>query len=215
MILTLDGRRLDTPFAPTDTLRMLLDRVRAGSGANRLITAVRVDGRKLCDDDLSAALAAPVADHAQIDLESGDPNILVRDVLRELATEFGASRDRCEPIAEVLATGDLPAGLRSVGELMNLWQTCYRGIADCSDLLGHDLTQFEYNGQPVTAALAELTEKLQAVRQALEARDMVLLTDIVRYELSPLAEQWQALAANLAEQLDARATAATPAPTPR
>ena len=40
-----------------------------------------------------------------------------------------------------------------------------------------------------------------AVREALQARDMVLLADLVRYELAPLAEQWHALSTELAGQL--------------
>jgi hypothetical protein len=53
----------------------------------------------------------------------------------------------------------------------------------------------------VKAGLANLVEKLSELRGALEARDIVLLADLVRYELPALAQAWSAMLSNLAEQI--------------
>ncbi len=203
MILTLDGRRLEPELAPTDTLQTVLDRVRADTDVDRLITSVTIDGQRLNATTLNAALGQPLSAAQQVDLQSADRVALVREVLGEVAAQFGESGTRCEPIAAALSAGDMAAGLRSVGELVGTWQTCYRGIADCGNLLNRDLGAFEHDGQSVEAALTDLATKLNTLREALQARDMVLIADLVRYELAPLAEQWQALCTGLARQLEA------------
>ncbi|MEW6252146.1 MAG: hypothetical protein AB1716_16025 [Planctomycetota bacterium] len=200
MIVTLDGRRVESPATTDETLQALIDRIRAAEAANRLIISVSVDGQVLGEEELNAALPAPLA-AGQVDLQSADRAELVQDVLHGLAREFGDSAERLGPIADALTTGDVSAAMRDVGQFIGLWQTCYRGIAQCSGLLGQDLTQCAPGGRSVQTALQTLLEKLTTLRQALEARDTVLVSDLVRYELPPLAEEWQtlldALAANI------------------
>jgi hypothetical protein len=63
----------------------------------------------------------------------------------------------------------------------------------------------EYEGRAVKACLRDLVDKLTDVRAALEAHDVVILADLVRYELPALAQTWHAILNHLAAQTEPRA----------
>ncbi len=201
MIVTLDGQRLDDSFSPDCTLQHVIDQVRAAHVQDRLIVSVALNGTILSDADLNDGLEQSVPDDAQVDLESTERLPLVGGALRGLAEQFGESIGLHGDIADRLTSGDATAGIRDVGKLMALWQTCYRALGQCGGLMEEDLTQRQYQGRPVSDYLQELIGRLTELREALEAQDTVMLADLVRYELAPQFETWQALLTGLADQI--------------
>lgn len=204
MIVTLDGQRVDDALNFDATLHGLIDQVRAARGGDRLIISVALDGEHLNETDLSTKLEQPVAGHTQIDLQSGDRHQIVREALRGLAQEFDQAAAQLPDLADRLSTSDVAVAIRDIGAFIGLWQTCHRIIAQCSGLIGHDLTLFEHEARPMRAWLDDLVEKFAELRSALEAHDTVLLADLVRYEFPGLAGTWQSLLTNLAAQVDAK-----------
>lgn len=201
MIVTVDGHRLEAPALTDSTLQALLDQIRTQQLGDRLIVSVTVDGRRYTDDELHDILSQPVAADAQLDLETADRQELVCEALRGLAREFADAGGRLGDIAERLNSDDVAGAVRDVGRFAGLWQTCHRALAQCGELLDEDLTQRAYDGRPLLSWLQELITKLRDLREALDARDMVFLADLVRYELPSLGRTWQALLDDLAEQI--------------
>ncbi|HQL55616.1 MAG TPA: hypothetical protein PLQ87_12980 [Phycisphaerae bacterium] len=201
MIFTVDGQRVNESFTPEDTLQTSIDRVRANYPSERLIVSVSINGQRLNDADLAARLAQPLGAGAQVDLETGCARTLVTDALRGLALEFDQAGGQLADIANRLSAGQGAAAVRDVGAFVSLWQTCYRALAQCSGLLGDDLTTYLYEGRTVKEWLADLILKLDELRGALEAHDTVLLADLLRYEMQPLTQTWQSVTASLAEQV--------------
>ncbi len=202
MIVTLDGQRVNETFAPDTTLEDLIDRVRAAPpNKDRLIISVSINGQRLDDDELQNSLGLPLEADAQIDLESGDPVTLVTSALRALADNFAEAEQRLPEIADHLSAGDPDQAMRDVGDFVELWQITYRALAQSSGLLGRDLTASSQAGRGVQESVQELVLKLTELREALEARDMVLLADLVRHELPPMARSWSALLTELADEV--------------
>ncbi len=203
MIVTLDHQRLTDAFSAEETLQMLIDRVREMHLKDRMIVSVAVDGHVLGDAELNTGLQQPVAG-AQVDLETSPPALVAAGALRGLAAEFGDAESRLGEIADRLNTADVAAAIRDVGAFVSLWQTCYRALPQCSALCRQELLATDYEGQPLKDRLNELVEKLTDVRAALEARDTVMLADLVRYELGPLAQTWHGILDHLADQVEPR-----------
>jgi hypothetical protein len=202
MIVTLDGQRLTDSFPAEGTLQALIDQVRDAHLKNRLVVSVAVDGHPLGDTELNASLQRPLAVTAQVDVESSEPAALATAALRDLAAEFADAGTRLAGIAERLNSADVAAAIRDVGAFVSLWQTCYRALPQCGGLLDRDLLMMDYDGRPLKAYLTELVDKLTDVRAALEARDLVMLGDLVRYELPPLTQTWHAILNHLADQTE-------------
>lgn len=192
MIVTLDGQKLDHTFDPAASLQDVIAQARAAVAAERLIISVALDGRPASTEILNQALAAPAA-YGQVDLQSADRTQIAHEVFSGLAAEFAVFDERFNSLADEVSGGDVASAMNDVGRFVELWQNCYRALTECSALLGRDLTAHEHGGRTVKTALDELVEKLKLVREALEAHDMVLLADLLRYELPPVAQQWTRL----------------------
>jgi len=211
MIVTLDGQRVNENFAPDATLEEVIDHIRsAPNNKDRLIISVSVNGQRLDDDQLQGRLNRPLEADAQVDLESGDPVTLVTSALRALADNFAEAEERLPDMADRLSAGDPDQAMRDVGDFIELWQITYRALAQSSGLIGRDLTASARSGRGVQESVQELVLKLTELREALEARDMVLLADLVRHELPPLAQSWSALLSELADEV--ASTASVPVP---
>ena len=82
---------------------------------------------------------------------------------------------------------------------MQEWHTCQQAIAECSGLLGRDLTAVECAGRPVREHLDGLADKLRELRDAFEARDMVLVADLIQFEMPDICQAWQGILNELAQ----------------
>lgn len=200
MIITLDNQRIEVETPTPCTLQTLIDQIRA-THENRLIISIMINGQTLGDNELAEQLGKPLNPDVQIDLESGESHVVARDALRGLALEFQHARTRHEAVADRLGAGESSAGIQDVGDFVALWQTTHRVLAQCSGLLNQDLTQVEHDGRTVQACFEEVVEQLSGIRDALEQRDMVMLSDVVRYELPTLCEHWQQVLEGVADKI--------------
>ena len=205
MIVTLDGQRLPDLVRADTTLQALIDEARAAHLGDRLVVSVAIDGYLLPDKELGERLARPLGDVAQVDLTSADRRQLVVDALREIADRLRDAADEQTEIAEQMQGGKVPDAMGQFGQFMQVWQACQQTIADCSGLLGVDLTAFETGGKTVRGHLDGLVEKFHELRDAFEARDMVLVADMIRYELPDICRAWQNVLNGLAAEILTRA----------
>jgi hypothetical protein len=208
MILTLDGERLEGSF-PTHTLQALIDEVRQAHLGGRLVVAVMLDGQQLLDQELSRRLDEPVEGVNHIELISADARELVSAALREVAQQLAATSENPSAVADQLQSGAMSEATSAFSEFLQVWHACQRALVDCSGLLGEDLTAMESGGKPVREHLDGLADKLRELRDAFEARDTVLLSDLFQYEMPETCKAWQGILNDLATAVADRAGAPT------
>ena len=199
MIVTLDGRRIDREFTPGCTLQTLIDELRGDLCDGRLVVSVAVDGHDCDESELEDRLTQPLGAEAQVDLESGDRCALSVAALRYIGMELRDAGQRQADVADQLNAGQTAEAVGQIGEFVQTWQTCRTAVVQCSGLLGRNLTEETFNGQTVERWLADLVQRLREVRDALDARDMVLLADLIHYEMPALCETWHNLLMSLAD----------------
>lgn len=203
MVVTVDGRAVERVVSPGCTLQELIDELLQTELEGRLVISVAMDGRQLGDQELNARLGESVPTGVQLELGSSTPTQLVAGVLESLSVGFAEAADAFPGVADRLAGDEAPAAIHDVGRSLAAWQTCYRALAQCGSLLQRDLLEDCCGDRPMGEHLDELSGRLNALRGALESRDTVLLADLVRYELPPLARKWQDLLVGMARQLNA------------
>lgn len=202
MLVTLDGQRLDADMGEAVLLQDLIERVRAEHCPRGLIVGVRMNGEALKDAELADALARPVAPTAQVDLESGNPRTLASGALHEAAGALHECAGELVEIAEALQSGRAAEALRRLGSALRTWQLCQGVLSECRALLGEELVARVVNGQTIDGHLGELVTRLREVRDAFDAKDLVLLADLVRYEFPALCETWRDVLNELAAQIE-------------
>jgi hypothetical protein len=199
MIVTLDGERVNRTFAPDSTLQGVLDQVRPDLRAGRLFVAVAIDGRECTQAQLEELLPKPVDVNSQVDLESGDRAALAVTALRCVADELGEAGQRQQQVAGLLHAGQVAEAIRRVGEVVQTWQAARDVVVQCGGLIERDLTAEQFQGQSVDQWLLQLIEQLRELRDALDARDMVILADLVQYEMPELCGTWHDLLNSVAD----------------
>ena len=197
MIVTLDGKRLSGSL-PTQTLQALIDEIRQAHLGDRLVVSVMLDGQQLLDQELTQRLNEPVEEAKQVELISADPRELVCSALREVAEQLESAAENESFVAEQLRSGEMSEAATAFREFLQVWQACQQAIVNCSGLLGKDLTTMQSGGQPIRAHLDHLTDKLRELRDAFEARDTVLLSDLFQYEMPETCRTWQGILNGLA-----------------
>jgi len=199
MIVTLDGSRVEKSFDSGLTLRNLLDEMTSTLPTGHLVVSVAVDGQTQGEQELQSALLNPLDAAVQVDLESADRTSVCAAALQDAAAAMDDVGRRETEIADLLNTGQVAEAVRQIGELVQTWQACRDVVVQCSGLLGQDLTQVEFDGRRVDAFFDELVGQLRQVRDALDARDMVLLADLMHYEMPDVCGTWGAMLRSLAD----------------
>ncbi len=202
MIVTLDGNRVDADWSAGCCLRSVIDSVRAKRPDDRLVVSVSINGRRCSEEDLNHRLAKPLSQGDQVDLESGDRFTVAADALRGLADGLQESGQLHAEIARQVTAGNVVEAVQRIGDFIRIWQACCTAIVQCSGLVGRDLTRGQYQGRPTHEFLAELVEQLRELRSAFEARDLVLLVDLLHYEMPSLSETWSSLLKDLADGIE-------------
>lgn len=200
MIVTLDGRRLPLDLAGPATLRTILDSVKAAHLEARLVVEVSVNGRPLINDALLECLDQPAADGDQIDLGSAETASLVSAALDEMVEQMDLGGAAHRDVAAALQAGRTSEAVGQFGQLLSIWQNSRTTIVECSQLMEQDWSDREIGGQTLAAHLNELTSRLREVRDAFEARDYVLLGDLLQYEMPDVCATWASIFRRLAEE---------------
>jgi hypothetical protein len=201
MIVTLDGQLQRGNFAPGSTLQEVIDQTRVQLDASRLVVGVTVNGQDFQDRQLEAELPQPLTPDAQVDLETADRLTVAVGALRAMAAEMADAARLQTEIARQLNAGQIAEGVRRIGDFVRSWQTCRNVVVQCSALTGRNLLHVKFDGATVAESLLELVERLRGLRDALEARDIVLLTDLAHYEMPNLCTRWEKLMLNLADSV--------------
>jgi hypothetical protein len=201
MIVTLDGRLLGRNFAPGCTLQEVIDQTRFQLDPSRLVVGVTVNGQDFQDRELEAELPQALLPDAQVDLETADRLTVAVGALRAMAAEMAAAADLQTEIAKQLNGGQVAEGVRRIGEFVRTWQACRDVVVQSGALVGRNLLHDRFDGGTVAESLVDLVERLRSLRDALEARDIVLLTDLAHYEMPELCRKWEKLLLNLADSV--------------
>ena len=210
MIVTLDGERLDRIFPASDSLQTLIDEVRRAYLGDRMVVSVAFDGRQLLDQELSDKLGKQLERVTRVDLTSADRYELVSAALHEVARDLDKSAAEQAAVADKLSAGVMSEAVSAFGEFLQVWQTCQKAIGECSGLLGEDLTRMRSSDKSVRDHLDVLADKLRELRDAFEAQDTVLLSDLFQYEMPDTCRAWRDILNEMADAIaKQRATTAT------
>lgn len=199
MIVTLDGRKLDSPAATPPDLRALIDQVRSEHSQERLIVSVSLNGELIPNESIDRFLTSTLEPSDQVDLESADTRQLTADALREAAEHVAAAGRRQIEIADQINTGQIAEAMNEFTGFVEVWQIVRDTLLQSCDVLGRDLTLHEHEGMSLLLHLGQVSETLRELRNALDNRDFVLLADLIHYEVPPMCEKWGAILQGLSQ----------------
>ena len=189
IIVDNESARFDTDENAETVLETIAQVSEALRANNRAIMAVAVDGKDIPYNELSVELEGKSpSDVNTIALTTQDLNALIDEAITELETNIPELAKVCHELAAVFQGEDALAGFGPFQEVATIWQHVKTREVQIASALDVKLSDQELQGKTLDDHHDELNGFLQEALQAMEARDTVLLGDLLEYELAPRAE---------------------------
>lgn len=196
--IRLDDKLLERTNADGELLETLIADVnRSVAHDRRTVTAVICDGNEMDAVGLSAALKEPLGNFQRVDLRSQPASTVAAEVLAQAAALFEETEKDQPTIVELLGEGNTVRGMELLAGSFRLWQQAHEAVIHAVRLSGVNLDEVRIADTPAIEVIDGLRDKLAQIKEALEARDYVMLADILQYELSETIQNWKSLIARL------------------
>jgi len=188
MPVTLDQK----PAKTGRTVGETLDLIRAELPEGRVIVNVQLNGETL--DATNLALHRQTAIDAQnLAVETTPKAELARATIGKIAALIEWLHPRHAETAALFEKGQHTAGLEKLKELLSAWgqiQAAYSGLVT---LMGLDLATLQVGERSANGVLSDFAGQLSEIQNALVNQDMVLLADVLQYEVDNIVTSWVAL----------------------
>jgi hypothetical protein len=183
-------------------LSELINEVRASLEAEgRMVVAIRCDGVDITGGDFEQAMVKPVRDYARIDLYTGSARDLVEDALDQAEGLLASSEGDRQAAIDCLGAGKTSEAVAALSRCMQVWHQVHQGIANSLAILEMDPAALKVNEVTIPDLLQTTRDRLFQVKDAIEARDYVLLSDTLQYEFDEVIGAWKATITAIRDQM--------------
>ena len=187
MTVTVDAEVLPAAELGLSTLGDVLTHV---SGRNRLVTQVLIDGREPDIDHVPNWRRRPLLGHT-VFIQTHAPADIAAEVLDEVARQMDeAEASREKAIADLHANAANLA-LQKLSGCFTAWQAAQQAIGQVAKLLKVDLDRVRVQDITLAEALGNFAGQLRDLRDAIEGRDYVTVSDVLTYEIGRTIGQWR------------------------
>ena len=159
-------------------------------GTGRLLIGIRCDGDELSADRMERLIGEPATRFARLDLISDRPQRVVVDILQHARSAFAHTFELVRLAADTLAVGN-GEGMSTLIACVQTWSQVHESVVKGGALLGIRFDELLIQNRSVTAWLGDLVTRLRELRGAIDARDYVLLVDLLRYEFDETLQGWE------------------------
>lgn len=188
MTVMVDREPLAAEALGLRTVGQVLSHVQRDHG--RLVVHLLIDGHEPDLDAIGQVRQAPLAGHTLF-IETAEPRRVALDVLDGVEAQLGeADRQKAEA-CDLLRRNDTSRAMEKLSGCFSAWQLAQESVLKTAQLLRIDLAAVQLDGRPLDAVVAEFTAQLREIRSALEARDFVLLGDVLTYEMTEATKHWR------------------------
>ena len=187
MTVTVDSEVLPAAELGLSTLGDVLTHV---SGRNRLVTQVLIDGREPDIDHVPNWRRRPLLGHT-VFIETHAPADIAADVLDEVARQMDEAEVSRERAIADLHANAANLALQKLSGCFTAWQSAQQAIGQVAKLLKVDLERVRVQDITLAEALSNFAGQLRDLRDAIEGRDYVTVSDVLTYEIGRTIGQWR------------------------
>lgn len=195
MSIILDEQALDTQTGPLNTLADALDLAQTRmNGTGRIIVKVEVDGQELSGQEISNGATYSIVDRS-VKLATADQKQLSLTLLGKMHALIEFLGQQHQQVAVSIEKGQQAVAFKQLTEVLNAWQQVHMAYTGLINMLKLDLATMmigERSGQDV---MQQFSQQLREIAEALQKKDMVLLGDILQYEMDNAIQNWNELLA--------------------
>jgi len=208
MTAYLDARPYTRGLGPASTVGEFIESARQSlDGSGRMLIGLRCDESDVPPDQLDALLVEPVARFTRLELTSDRPSRVVEDILLHARTCLSQSYELVQSASEKFSAGDGVEAMTALIACIQSWGQVHEAIVKGGQLMRIDFEKLQIGDRSVQAWLAGLVDRLRGIKDAVESNDLVLLADMLKYELDESLQEWEGFVDGLIEYVRQGATA--------
>lgn len=196
------------------TLGAAFDAARAhADSARRVVVGAWLNGEAIEDERLESPGEEPITG-SEVRFVTANPFALVRETMLDVAESLHGARQAQGAAAQLIQLGRMDEALEHLSSALKTWDMVRQVVMHGAGLLGLPLDTVRVNlpadqggedGPVVVAACIDaLSKDLQALRQAMVAKDWTGLADSLGHEMQREADRWRPLLVGLADIVGAR-----------
>ena len=204
MEVYVDGTVYAVETAGTTTVSEVIQQIKEQLPCDdRIIVSVSCDGQLVEPERLNEVLTSAATAWGRLDFAAESPWDLGGAALRDASELFSEALGSMGQAADLLGQGQTVRAMEVLGANIAAWSQAVESVRRTAQLLGMKLDDMTIGDQLVPAMFDTVRELLSGVKESLEARDYVTLTDILQYELPATGEQWQAMIHAMLDRIEA------------
>jgi hypothetical protein len=163
---------------------------------DRLVVHVLIDGKEPDLTKLSTLRSAPLLGHTLF-IETTEPREIATDVLNSLEESLVDAEHLTTDAVKLLRSSQTSKALEKLRGCFSTWQHAHESVLKVAQLLRIDLSRITVEGRPFSQLLNDFAKQLRMIKESLENRDFVSLTDTLVYETSETSAQWRGAIASI------------------
>jgi hypothetical protein len=158
--------------------------------ANRLVVRLLIDGDSPDLANIDAIRNTPL-ENRTVFIETADPRQTAMDSLNQAEAQLNQADQLKSETADLLRTNQWTPALTKFARCLQCWLETQQVVSGVARLLKIDLETLQAGDQPLAAQLAQFAGQLRQIQSALQAGDLVGLTDLLVYETADTSAQWR------------------------
>jgi hypothetical protein len=123
----------------------------------------------------------------ELAVETADPKTLCMATLGEVCNHIQPIIEESARIAELIDTGKEAQALGRIAPCVEVWGAIVKAVHNIAQLMQVDMASVSTGQESLSATLRGLVDLLQAIKNHLDARDMVSIRDTMKHEMPDMA----------------------------
>lgn len=165
----------------------------------RMVVEVIVDGRRWKEEEIATAQDSQ-AEADEIRFETVEPAGLVSQVCEDASAVLDDADVIQREAADLVEAGRQPEAMTKLNEALAIWHNVQQALTMSAEIMHWDLDAESDGPASPRAVIDRLNSQLKLIRDALQTDDPIGLSDLLRYELPEVVQQWRGLLQRLKDR---------------
>ena len=166
---------------------------------NRIVSSVSIDSKKLTSDEEETLTGQVIAADSRIDVEVIEARALLVKALEEAEQDLSGLSESMRQVAFSLQTGLKQEAFTIFQGCLEIWRQVINLLQLSQEILQCDIENIDIDGKTIREINENLVQVLMETKDAMEADDLVRISDMLEYELCAKAEEEQKVVQRLIE----------------
>jgi len=177
-------------------------RVLAPTG--RLVFGIRCDGRDYGPHEIDGLLNRSISEFEDLEFISARSETVVVEALVSSRAAISETFAAVRRVSELLNAGQIAPAMETLLACLEIWGKTHEAMVQSAAIAQLDFERILVGQRPLIDGLKDIVGHLRSLRDAVDAKDYVSLSDVLHYELDDMLTGWENVLDRLIQEIRGR-----------